>query len=146
MCRHDWSGKGADPAMMQIRYKYELNQQLNRVNGLLLLNIWAHWSLQCRSMYNVVRKITPRLDVGDAVAFIDWHHHRELANSLDVYGVPTLIIFAGGREVDRFSGVTGEAVLQRYVDDEKKAMLASNERPFALPGLRQIDSVNLDNR
>lgn len=131
---------------MQIRYQYELKQQLNIVNGLLLLNIWAHWSLQCRSMYNVMQKITPGLDGGDAVAFIDWHHHRELADSLEVYGVPTLIIFAGGREVDRFSGMTSEAELQRYVDNEKKAILASNEQPYALRDPGQVDSVNLTNR
>ena len=110
---------------MQIRYEYELDQQLNRLKGLLLLNAWTSWSLQCRTMYNVMQKIKPGLDFGDEIAFIDWHHHRKLANSLGIYGVPTLILFAGGREVDRFSGVTGEAVLQRYVDDEKKAILAS---------------------
>jgi len=132
--------------MMQIRYDYELKQQLKRLTGFLLLNIWTSWSLQCRTMYNVMQKIKPGLDFGDEIAFIDWHHHRELADSLGVYGVPTLIIFAGGREVDRFSGVTDEAVLQRFVDDEKKAIRASNEQPCALRDPGQIDSVNFTNR
>lgn len=113
---------------MQIRYDYELKQQLNRVNGLLLLNIWTNWSLQCRTMYNVMKKIAPGLGGEDAIAFIDWHHHRELANSLSIYGVPTLIIFARGREVERFSGVTSEAVLQHYIEAEKKTTLPGNDQ------------------
>lgn len=41
--------------MMQIRYEYELKQQLNRLNGLLLLNIWTSRSVHCRTMHNVMQ-------------------------------------------------------------------------------------------
>lgn len=119
--------------MMQIRYQYELNQQLNIVNGLLLLNIWTNWSLQCRTMYNVMQKITPGLGGKDAIAFIDWHHHRELANSLSIYGVPTLIIFARGREVERFSGVVSEVVLHHYIEAEKEPSLPGNDQTIPEP-------------
>ena len=121
--------------MMQIRYGYELKQQLDRLNGLLLLNIWTGWSLQCRTMYIVMQKIKPGLDYGDEIAFIDWHHHRELSKSLGVYGVPTLIIFAGGREVERFSGVTNDEVLQRYIKTKKKSALPGNDQ--AIPETRR---------
>ena len=127
---------------MQIRYEYELNQQLNRLKGLLLLNTWTSWSLQCRTMYNVMQKIKSGLDYGDEIAFIDWHHHRELATSLHVYGVPTLFIFAAGREVERFSGVTSEAVLQHYIEAEKKAPLPIHDQAAPERDVEQIDPVS----
>jgi thioredoxin-like negative regulator of GroEL len=109
--------------MKQIINNHELKQQLNAVNGLLLLNVWANWSLQCHTMYNVMQRVSPELESGDAIAFIDWQHHRKLAKQLRVYGVPTLIVFAEAREVERFSGVTSEEVLQQYIMTEKKVVL-----------------------
>ena len=74
-------------------------------------------------MYSVMQAITADLDAKDVIAFIDWQHNRELANSLDVYGIPTLIIYAGDREVERLYGITSEAILRRYIETEKKSSL-----------------------
>ncbi len=95
--------------------EYGLNEQWIETKGMLLVNIWAEWSIQCHNMFHVMRNIQPLLHDKDTIVYIDWHHQKEWVNKLGVFGVPTLIIFLSGQEVARFSGTMSTTALMRHI-------------------------------
>jgi thioredoxin 1 len=105
--------------MLRIDDEKEFKKQSLGTTGLLLLNFWADWSIQCRNMSDVMRNIKALLDDTDTIAYIDWHHQKGLAKKLEVFGVPTLIIYFCGQEVARLSGTMSEVVLLRHIGNAK---------------------------
>ena len=89
---------------------------------MLLVNFWSDWSIQCRDMSYVMYNIRTLLEDKDAIAYIDWHYQKELAQKLEVFGVPTLIIYGCGEELARFSGTLNEITLLGRVDNVKKKL------------------------
>lgn len=93
-----------------------LNNQLIETKGFLLVNFWSDWSLQCRNMYHAMCNIKYQLREEDAIAYIDWSQNKELSKNLEVYGVPTLIIFFDGKERVRLSGMISERALLKHIE------------------------------
>lgn len=79
-------------------------QQVLHANGMVLVNFWAWWSIDCRKMTAVMNKIAVILDEVDLIVQIDWDQQKQLAQKLAVIGVPTLLIYFKGREVARYFG------------------------------------------
>jgi thioredoxin-like negative regulator of GroEL len=105
--------------MIRIEDENGLTKQLHNTNGMLLVNVWADWSIQCHNMSDVMQNIKILLDDKDDIAYVDWQHQKGLAKKLEVFGVPTLIIYFSGEEVARFSGTMSEVVLLRHIGTAK---------------------------
>lgn len=107
--------------MLHIDDENKLIKRIVETKGVLLLNFWSDWSIQCHNMAYVMRRIDALLDTEDAIACIDWHRQKQLAKKLEVFGVPTLVIYFSGQEVARFSGTMSELVLLKRVGAVKKS-------------------------
>jgi len=97
----------------------DFEDQVLDTRGMVLVNFWAWWSDECGRMSTVMGKVTDLLDVKDAIVQLDWDHHRGLARELEVFGVPTLLIYMKGNEVGRHSGTMSEDDLMRRVFEVK---------------------------
>ena len=95
------------------------HEQVLHASGMVLVNFWAWWSDECGRMSTVMRKVTDLLDERDAIVQLDWDHHKGLARELEVFGVPTLLIYMKGNEVGRYSGTMSENDLIRRVIEAK---------------------------
>lgn len=95
----------------------ELKKSWLDTKGILLVNFWAEWSVQCHNMAYVMRNLKPLLHDTDAIVYIDWHHQKGWASKLGVFGVPTIIIYVTGQEIARFSGTMNETVLMGHISD-----------------------------
>jgi len=84
--------------------------------GLLLVNFWAVWSIQCHHMSDVMRDMKTQINDTDTIVYIDWDLQRGLAKNMEVYGVPILLIYFGGHEVGRLSGVLNAGALTRHIN------------------------------
>lgn len=102
-------------AVRRIEDENELQKYLVETTGMLLVNFWAEWSIQCHHMSYVMRDISPLLHDKDAIVYVDWLRHKGWAKNLGVFGVPTLIIHFAGQETVRFSGTISEATLLRHI-------------------------------
>jgi len=103
-------------AVRRIEDENELKEHLVDTKGMLLVNFWAEWSIQCHNMSYVMRSISPLLHDKDAIFYIDWLRQKGWVKKLGIFGVPTLIVYFSGQEIARFSGTLGETALIEHIN------------------------------
>ncbi|WP_123538456.1 thioredoxin [Halosimplex salinum] len=87
-------------------------------SGVVLADFYADWCGPCRMLEPVVETLAEETDA--AVAKIDVDANQPLAGTYGVRGVPTLVLFADGEQVEEMVGVQGEdqlrSVIERYTE------------------------------
>jgi thioredoxin 1 len=82
---------------------------------IVVADFYADWCGPCRTLEPMVERLAASTDA--VVAKVDVDAHQRLATDYGVRGVPTLVFFAGGEQVDRTVGVPAEAALQSTVEE-----------------------------
>jgi thioredoxin 2 len=75
----------------------------------LLVDFWAPWCGPCRAMAPAFEKAAGLLEPRMRLAKVNTEEAPELANRFGIRSIPTLILFAGGREVARQPGALTSA-------------------------------------
>lgn len=70
----------------------------------VLADFWAEWCGPCRMMSPVLKELAADWKGKITVVKINTEEKPQLAQRFGISGIPTLILFKGGREVHRFSG------------------------------------------
>jgi thioredoxin 1 len=83
-------------------------------NDVVLADFHAEWCGPCEMLEPAVESLAARTDA--FVAKVDVDENGELAARYGVRGVPTLLLFANGRPVERIVGVRDEASLVALVE------------------------------
>ena len=77
----------------------------------VLVDFYADWCGPCKMMAPYVDEIA-REHLGKAlVAKLDTDHAQQVAGSFDIRGIPTSIVFKGGKEVARQTGAVPKKTL-----------------------------------
>jgi len=80
----------------------------------VLVDFYADWCGPCNMLEPTVEALAQRTDA--AVAKVDIDQHQGLATQYGVRGVPTLLLFADGEQVEQVVGVQDEATLTKLVE------------------------------
>ena len=77
-----------------------------------LVDFWAPWCGPCRMVAPIVEDLAKAYDGRLVVAKINTDENVQVAGGLGIMGIPTLILFKDGQEVDRVVGYAPRHVLE----------------------------------
>ena len=79
----------------------EFEEQLSP--GLTMVDVWAPWCGPCRTLTPIIERVSEERNV--KLLKINADESGELTTSFGVRGIPTVIFFRDGQEVDRIVGL-----------------------------------------
>jgi thioredoxin 1 len=82
-------------------------------HDVVLTDFYADWCGPCQMLEPVVERLAAETDA--TVVKVDVDAYQQLASAYGVRGVPTLILFADGEQVEEIVGVQGEEQLRSLI-------------------------------
>jgi thioredoxin 1 len=83
-------------------------------NDVVLTDFYADWCGPCQMLEPIVESLAEDTDA--AVAKVDVDANQTLAGAYGVRGVPTLVLFADGEQVEEIVGLQGEDQLRSLIE------------------------------
>jgi thioredoxin 1 len=72
----------------------------------VLVDLWAAWCAPCRAMEPAIEEVAKEYAGKITVAKLNVDENPELAQSLDVMSIPTMMMFKGGQPISRLVGLS----------------------------------------
>jgi thioredoxin 1 len=72
----------------------------------VLVDLWAAWCAPCRAMEPAIEEVAKEFEGQITVAKLNVDENPELAQQLDVMGIPTMMLFKNGQPVGRLVGLS----------------------------------------
>ncbi len=79
----------------------------------VLVDFYADWCPPCRALAPILDTLAQQVDGEARIVKVNVDHEPALAQSYGINSIPTLLVFAGGREVDRIAGLLSPEQLRR---------------------------------
>jgi thioredoxin 1 len=77
-----------------------------------MVDFWAPWCSPCRMVAPVVEALAREYEGRAVIAKINTDENQQVAGRLGIMGIPTLILFKDGKEVDRVVGYVPRKALE----------------------------------
>jgi thioredoxin len=83
----------------------------------VLVDFWAPWCAPCKMLGPILEKVSAKFAGRLKVVALNVEENKETADSHGVMSIPSLVMFAGGKEVGRIAGFMDENRLSAEVGD-----------------------------
>ncbi|MBW7881839.1 MAG: thioredoxin [Caldilineaceae bacterium] len=97
------------------------DEQVLAAGQLVVVDFWADWCAPCQIISAYVEFLANEYADRLRIAALDVDENPETASRYNVMGLPTLLLFRAGREVDRIVGVESYAAIKARVERQLSA-------------------------
>jgi thioredoxin 1 len=87
-------------------------QSFSLGEGITVVDFWAPWCGPCRALAPSLEKMASKYQDSIAVRKVNVQENKELAVQFGIRSIPCIVVFEGGKEVDRLVGFGGESHLE----------------------------------
>ncbi|WP_302080094.1 thioredoxin [Salinibaculum rarum] len=105
-------GADAPSEPIHIDSQSELDEAVQQYD-VVLVDFYADWCGPCKMLTPIVESLAAETDA--AIAKVDVDANQSLARQYGVQGVPTLVLFADGQQVEQMVGVQQEEALAQTI-------------------------------
>jgi thioredoxin 1 len=81
-----------------------------------VVDFWAEWCGPCHALAPAVQQLATEFDGRALVTKMNADDYPDIVGRYGIMGIPTLIYFKGGQEVDRVVGLTGYSTLKKRLE------------------------------
>jgi thioredoxin 1 len=74
----------------------------------VLVDLWAAWCQPCIAMEPAIEEVAKQFEGKITVAKLNVDENPELAQSLDVMSIPTMMMFKNGQPISRLVGLSNK--------------------------------------
>jgi thioredoxin len=82
----------------------------------VLVDFWAEWCAPCRMLAPTVAAVAEHFGDSAAVVKLNVDDNPSTAQRYGIKGIPTLILFRDGKEVERVVGATSKESIMKMVE------------------------------
>ena len=90
----------------------------------VLVDFWAEWCAPCRAMTPIVESVAARFAGTAKVVKVNVDDNQSVTQRFGIKGIPTMIVFKGGKEAERLVGATNEQAVARIIEEHLSAVKA----------------------
>lgn len=106
---------GAVPESEKIVTLTDKNFQNQIKKGVVMVDFWAEWCMPCKVMGPVLNELAEDENFKATVAKLNVDHFQSVSQKFGIRGIPTIVVFSEGKEVDRIVGVKPKDFLIKQV-------------------------------
>ena len=91
------------------------DEKIGKTPGAVLVDFWAAWCGPCRMVAPELKKVAEHMAGKALVLKVDTDVNAELSARFGIRSIPTIGVFANGREVNRASGARPAAAIEALI-------------------------------
>ena len=82
-----------------------------------LVDFWAPWCMPCKIIAPTVEELAKELGGKLKVLKLNVDESPDIATELSIFNIPTLVLFKGGKEVSRITGVNSKGAIEEKISN-----------------------------
>jgi thioredoxin 1 len=93
------------------------DEEVIKSDAPVLVDFWADWCAPCKMIAPIVEELAEEFDGKVKFAKMDVDSNPKTPTQYGIRGIPTLLIFNGGKPVDQVVGAVPKSTLKRRLEE-----------------------------